>query len=371
MAEQKILSAGGFYEELDRYFAENAIQNLFLVCDNSLPFLRIGEYFSSLPEKSGVRVVRFSDFHPNPDYASVLEGVKLFRDAGCEAIVAVGGGSAIDVAKCVKYYAESELSEAPAQDIPPNAIPLLAVPTTAGTGSEATRFAVVYYNGEKQSIADESLIPSAVLFDPDALKSLPAYQRKATMLDAFCHAVESYWSLNSTEESRCFSDRALRSILSAKDAYLANEEAGNAAMLEAANLAGKAINLTETTAGHAMCYKLTSFYHIAHGHAAALCLSKLWPYMLGHPERCIDPRGEDYLDGVYSKIATAMGCASAKEAVRFFQVWLDSLALPAPKASPEDLPALASSVNPVRLRNHPVALDREEMLKIYREMLLE
>ena len=147
------------------------------------------------------------------------------------------------------------------------------MPTTAGTGSEATRYAVIYFDGEKQSISDYSCIPSAVLMDASVLKTLPIYQKKSTMMDAFCHAIESYWSVNSSEESRQYSRRAIQLIMENKDLYIGNDETGNTQMLKAAHLAGKAINLTQTTAGHAMCYKLTSLYGIAHGHAAALCVS--------------------------------------------------------------------------------------------------
>ncbi len=97
--------------------------------------------------------------------------------------------------------------------IKPNNIPLLAVPTTAGTGSEATRFAVIYYGGNKQSVTSESLIPDAVVLDPDTLITLPLHQKKATMMDALCHSIESFWSINSTDESKEFSRTAIREIL--------------------------------------------------------------------------------------------------------------------------------------------------------------
>ena len=116
--------------------------------------------------------------------------------------------------------------------------------------------------------------------DASALKTLPIYQKKSTMMDALCHSIESYWSVNSTEESNKYSKQAIQTILENKDAYLANKDLGNANMLKAAYLAGKAINITQTTAGHAMSYKLTSLYGIAHGHAVAICISKLWEYML-------------------------------------------------------------------------------------------
>ena len=86
---------------------------------------------------------------------------------------------------------------------------LFAVPTTAGTGSEATQFAVIYYRGEKQSVSHKSIIPDTVLFDPSSLKTLSLYQRKVGMMDALSHSIESCWSINSTNESKEYSRIAI------------------------------------------------------------------------------------------------------------------------------------------------------------------
>lgn len=370
MKNQQILRADGGYAGLDDYLKKHGCRKMLLVCGRSLPLLRIHAYFESLEQRTGIRVVRFDSFSPNPRYESVVEGVALFHKEGCDSIIAVGGGSAMDVAKCIKLYSGMDGSRNYLfQEIIPNGIPFIAVPTTAGTGSEATRYAVIYYDGEKQSVSDQSCIPSAVLFDPSALDTLPEYQKKATMLDAFCHAVESYWSVNSTEESKGYSRNAIMRILASKEAYLANDGPGNESMLMAANLAGKAINITQTTAGHAMCYKLTSLYGIAHGHAAALCVSELFPYMAEHVEKCADPRGTEYLRAVLAQIAEAMGCADADQAAAGFKGFLADLSLEAPEAKEADYKILRDSVNAVRLKNNPVKLDPETIESLYRQIL--
>ena len=219
-----------------------------MVCEKIINLLQIGNFLISNAGKIGFDIILFSDFQPNPSYESVVKGVKLFHQKHCDCIFAIGGGSAMDVAKCIKLYSNMNPNKNYLhQKIIPNDVKLLVAPTTAGTGSEATRFAVIYYNGEKQSVTNDSCIPSAVFIDASALKTLPEYQRKATMLDAFCHAIESFWSVNSTEESKLFSKEAITMILSNMDGYLKNKWEQNAAMLCAANLAGKAINITQTT----------------------------------------------------------------------------------------------------------------------------
>ena len=146
---QKILSGDGVYEQLDAYWEQEGIRHILLVCGRSAKKLPVYHYFEELDRSGKVRVTQFSDYAPNPDYSSVEKGTALFREKGCDAVAAIGGGSGMDVAKCIKLYAgmDPEVSYLQ-QKIVPNDIPFLAVPTTAGTGSEANRFAVVYYNHE-------------------------------------------------------------------------------------------------------------------------------------------------------------------------------------------------------------------------------
>lgn len=357
-------------QALDEYFEELGAKSVFLVCGSSMDRLDIGRYFGSLTERTGIRLIRFSDFSPNPGYESVLKAVAAYRENGCDMVAAVGGGSAMDLAKCVKMYCTMEEGEDPiSQRIVPNAVPFLAVPTTAGTGSEATRYAIIYHKGEKVSVTDPSCIPTAVVFDPSALKTLPDYHKKATLLDALCHGIESYWSVHSTEESKGFAARAIKLVLAAKDGYLANTDEGCRDMLCAANLAGKAINITATTAGHAMCYKLTTLYGLAHGHAAALCTAALFPYMAENTEKCIDPRGRGYFVSMLGDLAKLMGCSSPEGAADKFSTLLEELGMERPEASAADLDLLASSVNAERLQNHPAALDRDTLLSLYRSIL--
>lgn len=362
--EQYIINT---YEELDKWV--DGRRKILLVCDASLQFLKIREYFDDRAEK----IIKFTNFQPNPLYESVVEGVKVFRNEKCDSIIAVGGGSAMDVAKCIKLYSnlsgDGEKGAWLKKETIPNDIPFLAIPTTAGTGSEATRYAVIYYEGAKQSITSESFIPETVLMDASVLKTLPLYQKKATMCDALCHAIESFWSVNSTEESKEYSRAAIQGVLENMDGYLANTEKGNARMLMAAHTAGKAINITQTTAGHAMCYKITSLFGSAHGHAAILCDRVLYLWMVENTDKCIDPRGEGYLKKTLDEIGQAMDCNDAKSGSEKLEEIFKSLEFDIPKATEEQYAELNTSVNPVRLKNHPITLDAETIDMLYHEVL--
>lgn len=368
---QEILHSEGDFAALQAYLQRQQVRRVFLVCDRSIELLPLDAFFAALPEKLGIEVQRFSDFCPNPLYESVVSGVEAFGRFGGGLIVAVGGGSAMDVAKCIKLYSNLDPHKNYLQQqIVPNAIPFLAVPTTAGTGSEATRYAVIYYQGEKQSVSHDSCIPTAVLLAPCLLRTLPPYQKKATMMDALCHAIESGWSVNSTPESMGYALQAIREITAGMDDYLAGDEEAAGRMLMAANLAGRAINITQTTAAHAMSYKLTSLYGLAHGHSAAICLPPLWRYMTGHLDQCVDARGAAHVQWAFGQLAGALGCSNVGQAVQYMEDLLGRLGLGAPDAwTTDQIEVLARSVNPVRLKNNPVALGEEALAGLYTEIL--
>lgn len=371
MGTQILLQAGDHYKPLERYLQTSGASHVFLVCGASIQKLPLDPFFHALPRKSGIRVTRFSGFHPNPSYASVVEGLRRFQAARCDMVAAVGGGSAMDVAKCIRLWAALDPGQdCMTQGYTPNTVKLLAIPTTAGSGSEATRFAVIYRDGIKLSVSHPNGHPSAVLLDPDLLRSLSEHTRKCTMLDALCHALESFWSRNAGDESKALSRLALETLLAHITPYLCNEAAGNAAMQKAAYLAGQAIDLAKTTAGHAMAYGLTTKYGLAHGHAAALCVSKLWPYMAGHLDLCTLPGGAGYLDNVFQEIAEAMGCQTVQGAIRRFCSLVDDLHLERPEACEAELTELCRGVNAERLKNNPIPLSREAIEELYRKILL-
>ena len=169
---QKIING---IDKLPGILQEVGCQKLFLVIDSSYPFLNIKDATEALP----VEKVKFSDFTPNPLYEQVCKGIELLKESQCDAILAVGGGSAIDVAKCIKLAVLAE--EGNAAIIPPlvsqrlpidgSKIPFIAIPTTAGTGSESTHNAVMYYEGVKQTVTNDGVLPDYAVLEPSVLKT--------------------------------------------------------------------------------------------------------------------------------------------------------------------------------------------------------
>lgn len=367
---QKIING---IAQLPAILKEVVCKKLFLVVDSSYPFLNIKDAIEALPVKERVL---FSDFTPNPLYEQVCSGIELLKSSNCDTILAVGGGSAIDVAKCIKLAVLAE--EGNAAIIPPLVstrvacdgakLPFIAIPTTAGTGSESTHNAVMYYEGAKQTVTNDSILPDYAILEPTVLKTLPLYQKKCTMMDALCQGIESWWSVNSTEESYEYSRKTIELIMANWRKYIFenDDEAAKQIML-AANYGGRAINITQTTAAHAFSYKITSLYKLPHGHAVAVCLPEIWEYMIGHMDKCIDNRGQEYLSGIFALISKAMGCENPVQAIAEFRQMMVEMELRNPVAEnkEDELIVLSTSVNPVRLKNNPVALENGVIYQLY------
>ncbi len=361
---QKIFDETGAFINIPKILVENNAKKPMLVCDGIFDRLFISEYFDNL----SVDIVRFSGFSPNPLYEEVAAGVEIFNREKCDFIIAVGGGSAIDTAKNIKLfsaldsgrnYLEQEFLYSP--------VKIMAIPTTAGTGSESTRFSVLYYNHEKQSISHDSIVPEYVFLEPKFLETLPEYQKKSTMLDALCQCIEAIWSVNSNEKCRSYAADGLKLIVYNISGYLKGDPEANGIMMKAANYSGKAINISQTTAAHAMSYKLTSMYGIAHGHAVSLCLPPVWRFML------------DNIDQSKNKVAfmSALKCineclrtGNSNESLRKIVLLIDSLNLVKPDLNDnKDIDILCESVNTSRLGNNPISLPKQLIKEIYSNIL--
>lgn len=290
------------------------------------------------------KVISFTSFEPCPEVSSAEAGAEIFSSNDCDFIIAVGGGSAIDVAKAIKLFAESDVK-------------ILAVPTTAGTGAEVTRFSVLYKNGDKSSVRSWDIIPDYQVLDYKTLKSLPYEQRVVTGLDAFSHAVEAYWSLDATDESRSYSVKSLELFSKNYIAYLNDDASAYEPMMECSMLAGKAINLAQTTACHAFSYKLHKLKGFYHGRAVAVCLLYIWRYMLKN--------GDDKLQLLLKEVKQSSGYTPDKLEKLLGELHLlDDLTM-----TKAQLDETINGVDANRLANHPMVFQPTDIEKIYRTFI--
>ena len=366
----------GSLKRLPEMMKKLKIRNPLIVGIPPLPERLTGE----VPSLSNAPL--FSAFHANPDLRDTLAGAVLFREAGCDGLIAIGGGSSIDTAKGIRALlatasaaptASASTSSVPsaleealsrvARRLLPDCLPVpeIAIPGTAGTGSEATQFAVVYDGGKKISLDHPDLLPEGVILDAALLDTLPMYHKKSCALDALAQGIESYWSRGATEESRVHAYLAILGVLDNLKAYLAGDPKAAEEMLHAAFQSGKAIQITRTTAAHAMSYQLTKTMGLAHGHAVMVTLPVLWEMML--------PREE--MKETLSSLSRLMRLGDPMMGPRFLWGIMLDLEMPIPENPGEErLEELAASVNAERLGNHPVPLSREDVKAAYRKAFL-
>lgn len=339
------------------------------------PLVVVSKFLKTKIEKllhsHNINYALFDDFDANPKYEEVENALKLFKDNNCDSVVSLGGGSAIDVAKCVKLFsAMDENKNYLTQEHKYINLKHIAIPTTAGTGSESTHFAVIYFEGKKQSVHDDIILPDIAILDYHLLLSLPLYQKKSTLLDALCQAIESIWSVNSTLQSKTYAKKAIKLILENEDGYLNGDVKSSKKMIEASNLAGKAINITKTTAAHAMSYKLTSIYGLAHGHAVALALPKTWNYLVSNYKNTFDARGKKYLRSSLDLINKSFICQNDQEAIAKFISLLHKYDfIKSLEYNENGLNEIVDSINIERLKNFPVSISKETLKQMYLEIL--
>jgi alcohol dehydrogenase class IV len=345
-----------------------------------------GSYESSGAEEALTTILQpyqtchFCEFEVNPKIADVEQGLKLFRAQQFDVMIAVGGGSVLDMGKLINIFAAQDASSVEIvedrNNIQRPGIPLIAVPTTSGSGSEATHFAVIYLGKAKYSVAHEYILPDMAIVDPGLTHSVSAKMTAVTGMDAFSQAVESFWSVNSTEQSRAYAVEAIRLVIDNLENAVnqpTNNEA-RTAMAKASHLAGRAINISKTTAPHAMSYTITSYFGVPHGHAVALTLGEMLVYNNQVDcEDVVDPRGVAYVHrtiGELNKLLHASDAAAARDKISDLMkcIGLETTLGELGIRRKAELELIVNSVNFERLANNPRTVTKSSIRELLQKI---
>ena len=232
-------------------------------------------------ESSGIKVEVYNRVEPNPSVETVNKGAELAKQAGVDLLVAFGGGSPMDAAKGIAVA--STLGKKIEEFLSPKVVeeevlPIIAIPTTSGTGSEVTKYSVLTYGGRKVVVVGEPLIPKLALLDPQVTYYMSPQLSAWTGFDALSHAVEAFISRKSIPPSDLFAVEATRIILSKLRLSMKGDKEARAELHYASMLAGVAINHAGTTMVHGMGYYLTTKHNVQHGLANALMLPFVLKY---------------------------------------------------------------------------------------------
>lgn len=375
----------GTIHKLEEVLAKEKPHKIFLVTGSS-SYISSGAAEKVRPILQPYSYVHFSDFSPNPKIEDIEKGMELYRRENCDLTLAIGGGSVLDVAKAINIL--SAQAENPAiyirgeKKAETKGKPLIAIPTTSGSGSEATSFAVVYINKSKYSLYHpQFMLPDYAIIDSEMTFTCSPHLTACSGMDALAQAIESYWSTNANPISQTYSKEAIELILAhLEKAVNSPTPESRTNMSRAANLAGKAINITATTACHAISYPFTSYFNVPHGHAVALTLGEMVAYNAKvQEEDCMDGRGVAYVQKVMKEISQLFGMplnvsgasnVSSPETVRekinslMAQIGLERNLSKLGVKSEEEMQRILNNVNVERLKNNPRRLTSMELKNI-------
>ena len=327
-------------------------------------------------QEANITFLLFDGVEPDPRLEVVRQCAEMGRKEGVEALIGYGGGSSLDIAKvaAVMLTNEGDLAQFFGIDLIPNpGLPLILIPTTAGTGSEATPIAILSDTREKlkKGIVSPYLFPEVALLDPQLTVGLPPTVTAFTGLDALIHAIESYTSVNAFDLTDQLAYRAMELIYdNIRTAYARGEDLeARAHMLEGSLLAGMAFANAGVTAVHAFAYPLGGEFHVAHGLANSVMLTHVMRFnLLGNLPKFAD-------------IGSALGLdtdqltdkEAALEALEAVEDLMEDLNIPRRlrdlNIPREAIPPLAEGVMKVTrlLANNPRRIALEDARKIYEE----
>lgn len=282
---QQIEFGVGSLKKLPDILKRNNINNILLVSDRGLESIGVVKKITDILDNGGVQYTTFLDVLPNPPIAVVNAAAQLYKDNGCKSIIALGGGSPMDVSKAVGVLAQfggNIKDYAGVGNVPGPIVPILAIPTTAGTGSEVTASAVLTdtESNFKFSVIDFALLPKFAVLDPELIMTAPASIAASCGVDALIHALEAYISTAATPFSDAFAEKAMELIGKNIRRFVANRKDVDAAsaMMLGSNFAGIAFAWAKLGNIHAMSHPVSGFFHVAHGVANSVLMPTVIEY---------------------------------------------------------------------------------------------
>ena len=327
-------------------------------------------------QAEGIEAVIFNEVEPNPLTTTVMAGTKKCRDAGCDLVIALGGGSVIDCAKAIAFMTKNEgdindyIFMKKSSD---KASPLVLVPTTCGTGSEGNSFAVLTNpeTGDKKSLRSLAIVAKASIVDSCLCETMPKTILASVGFDALCHAMEAYLSKIAQPFSTMMAKEAMQLIGNHLLAVYAGD--GTAADWDAVALAstlgGMAIGLAGVTLPHAMEHPASGLRDIVHGRGLAALTPAITKASVA---KAGDGGAAKMVLEKYAVISQALGGVDAydcEERIRCFLGKLDLetnfTELGMEKADVEWMSSNCMKVSAAGVENHPVTFSQEEILGLY------
>ena len=366
----------GAIKEIVPEIQRGGYKKIFITSDPDLVKFGVTSKVTDLLDEAGIAYTVYSGIKPNPTIQNVQDGVKAFKDAGADAIVAIGGGSSMDTAKAIGIiitnpeFADVRSLEgvAPTKN---HAVPTIAVPTTAGTAAEVTiNYVITDVEKERKFVCvDTNDIPAIAVVDPDMMSSMPKGLTACTGMDALTHAIEGYITKAAFEITDMFHIEAIRLISENLRAAVNNEPKGREGMAMAQYIAGMGFSNVGLGIDHSMAHCLRAHYDYPHGMACAMLLPISMEF------------NRDYTGEKYREIAKAMGVQGTENmtqeeyrdaAIAAVQKLSDDVGIPkkADRIREEDLPQLAKdALADACYPGNPREATPEQVMDMYRKLM--
>lgn len=349
----------------------------FVASDPDLVKFGISGKVTELLEKNGIEYFLYSDIKPNPTIENVQNGVKALKECGADCIVAIGGGSSMDTAKAIGIIATNPEFEdvRSLEGVAPTknpCVPIIAVPTTAGTAAEVTINYVITDVERKRKFVcvDVHDIPVVAVVDPDMMSSMPKSLTAATGMDALTHAIEGYITKGAWEMSDMFHIKAIEIIAKNLRGAVNNTAEGREGMALGQYIAGMGFSNVGLGVDHSMAHTLSAYYDTPHGKACAILLPTVMAY------------NAEYTGTKYRDIAKAMGVEGVenmtqdeyrKAAVDAVRKLAEDVGIPTTLkgiVKEEDLDALSESAYADACRpGNPRETTVEEIKELYKSLM--
>ena len=282
---QNIEFGVGSLKKLPEILKENNSEHVYLVSDHGLESIGVVKKVQDIVEAGGLTCTTFLDVVPNPTVDVVNASTKMYKESGATSIIALGGGSSMDVAKATGVLATygGEINDYEGlYKVPGPIVPMIAIPTTAGTGSEVTASAVITDEAKnfKMSVISYEILPKYAVLDPELIMTAPASIAASCGVDALIHAMEAYVSNFASPFSDAMAEKAMELIGGNLRRFVANrkDEEAACAMMVGSTFAGMAFAWAKLGNVHAMSHPVSAYFHVPHGVANAVILPTVVEY---------------------------------------------------------------------------------------------
>lgn len=371
----KLITGQGAAQQLSHHAQSLGMQRPLIVTDKGVKTSGTLETITNQLTALNMPYAVFDQVAPEPEVAIVETCAAAFKDGGHDSVIAVGGGSAMDIAKCVAVYARHEgpLEALFGENkVAPRQLPLIAMPTTAGTGSEVTNIAILSDKNEqmKKGIVSDYLLPDVAIVAPELTLSCPRSVTAASGVDALVHAVEAYLSNFATPITDALAVKAMNLIIHALPKAFANPNNLQARedMATGSLLAGLAFGNAGVGAVHALAYPLGGRYQLAHGVTNALLL----PFVMEWNKLACVERFRGIAVAFDEPVAGLSDHQAAEIVIKRLHQLCADVEIPSglrsfdiPESAIAELAAEAINVERL-LRNNPRVLSQADIEAIYR-----